>query len=137
MDSPFTRRDALKGMISTGAAAWIKPSSTLIHTSAIQVSSLPVEVTLTSISAQTVRVTVQPAEKGEELPLPEDGALSKDQWGRAVARVRAIDGSRTIQCGDLRVTLSDRPLTIRVERMGGGLVQELTLDGTSSELRLL
>jgi alpha-glucosidase (family GH31 glycosyl hydrolase) len=134
MDSPFTRRDALKGMLSTGAAALIKPPSALVPTSDLQLSSRPVEVTLTSISAQAVRITVQALQDGA-LPLPEDGALCKDQWGRAIARVRAIDGSRTIKCGDLKVTLSDRPLTIRVERIGGGLVQELTIDGTSSELR--
>jgi alpha-glucosidase/alpha-D-xyloside xylohydrolase len=122
-------------MLSTGAAALIKPPSTLGRTSAIQLSSRPVEVTLTSISAETVRITVQGLEDGETLPLPEDGALCKDQWGRAVARVRAIEGSRTIRCGDLKVTLSDGPLTIRVERIGGGLVQELTIDATSAELR--
>jgi len=135
MDSPFTRRDALKGMLSTGAAALIKPPSTLVTASDIQLSSRAMEITLTSISAQTVRITVHALDDRETIPLPNDGALCKDQWGRAVARVRAIDGSRTIKCGELNVTLSDRPLTIRVERIGGGLVQELTIDGTSSELR--
>lgn len=134
MDSPFTRRDALKGMLSTGAAALIKPPATLVHASPIQVLSHPVEITLMSVSAQTVRITVQPLQDGGTLPLPNDGALCKDQWGRAVARVRAIDGSRTIKCGDLKVTLSDRPLMMRVERLEGGLVQELTIDPTSSEL---
>ena len=123
MDSAFTRRDALKGMISTGAAALIKPTSTLIHTSAIQLSSHPVEVTLTSVSPQTVRITVQALQDGNPLPLPDDGALCKEQGGRPVVRVHAIDGSRTIKCGDLSVTLSDRPLTIRVERTEGEMVQ--------------
>jgi alpha-glucosidase/alpha-D-xyloside xylohydrolase len=122
-------------MISTGAAALIKPTSTLIHTSAIQLSSHPVEVTLTSVSPQTVRITVQALQDGNPLPLPDDGALCKEQGGRPAARVRAIDGSRTIKCGDLSVTLSDRPLTIRVERTEGELVQELMLDASSSELR--
>lgn len=135
MDSPFTRRDALKGMISTGAAALIKPSSTLIQTSTIQISSHPVEVTLTSTSAQTVRIAVQALQDGTPLPLPNDGALCKEQWGRPVARLRALDGTRTIKCGDLNVILSDHPLTIRVERMDGSIVQELAFDATSSELR--
>lgn len=135
MDSPFTRRDALKGMISTGAAALIKPPSALVHASPILISSRPVEVTLTSISAQTVRITVQVIQDGKILPLPDDAALCKEQWGRPVERVRAIDGARTIKCRDLNVTLSDRPLTIRVDRIAGGMVQELTLDATSSELR--
>ena len=135
MDSPFTRRDALKGMISTGAAAFIKPPSTLADASSIAISSQQVEVTLTSVSAQTVRITVQAIQDGKTLPLPVDGALCKEQWGEPIARVSTINGSHTVKCGDLRVTLSDSPLTIRVERIAGGVVQELTLDTTSSELR--
>jgi alpha-glucosidase (family GH31 glycosyl hydrolase) len=134
MHNPFTRRDALKGMISTGAAAWIKPPSTLVHTSSILIASRPVEVNLTSTSAQTVRITVQTIQDGRNLPLPDDGALCKEQWGRHVERVRTLDGSRVIRCGDLNVTLSDRPFTIRVERITGGMVQELTFDSSSSEL---
>ena len=137
MDNPFTRRDALKGMISTGAEACIKPSSTLIHRPAIQVSAHPVEIALTSISAQPVRIAVQILQDEKPLPIPDDGALCKEQWGRPIARVRATDSSRTIKCGDLNVTLSDHPLTIRVERTDGGLVQELALDSTSLELRFL
>jgi alpha-glucosidase (family GH31 glycosyl hydrolase) len=135
MDSPFTRRDALKGMISTGAAALIKPPTTLIHTSPILLSSNPVEVTLTSISAQTVRITVQAIQDGKPIPLTDDAALCKEQFGRPVARMRSMDSPRTFKCGELNVTVSGKPLTIRVERIGGGLVQELTLDATSSELR--
>ena len=136
MDSPFTRRDALKGMISTGAAALIKPPSRLVDaSSSILISSHPVEVTLTSVSAQTVRITVQAIQDGKTLPLPVDGALCKEQWGQPVAKVRSINGPHTTKCGDLRVTLSDSPLTIRVDRIAGGMVQELTLDTTSSELR--
>lgn len=135
MDNPFTRRDALKGMISTGATAWIKPPSTLVHASPILIGSRPVEVTLTSISAQTVRITVQTIQDGKTLPIPDDAALCKEQWGRPIERVRTFDGSRVIRCGDLKVTLSDRPLTIRVELITGGMVQELTFDATSSELR--
>jgi alpha-glucosidase (family GH31 glycosyl hydrolase) len=135
MDSSFTRRDALKGMVSTGAAALIKPPSTLVDASSITISSQPVEVTLTSVSAQTVRISVQAIQDGKALPLPDDGALCKEQWGEPIAKVRAINGSHRVKCGNLRVTLSDNPLTIRVERIAGGVVQELTLDATSSELR--
>jgi alpha-glucosidase (family GH31 glycosyl hydrolase) len=135
MDNPFTRRDALKGMISTGAAALIGPPSTLVHASPILIASRPVEVSLTSICAQTVRITVQPIQDGKTLPIPDDGALCKEQWGAPVERVRTLDGSRVVRCGDFNVTLSDRPLTIRIDRMMGGMVQELTFDATSSELR--
>ena len=138
MDSPLTRRNALKGMISAGTLALIQPTSSLAQEPPISLSSGPIEIALTTISPRTVRITVQPIEAGGIQPLPVDGALVKEQWGTPIARLREFRGSRTILCGELRVTISDKPLTIRVERVSGGLkhelIQELTLDPVSSQL---
>jgi hypothetical protein len=101
MDSPFTRRDALKGMVSTGAAALIKPPSTLAHSSPILISSRPVEVTLTSITAQTVRITVQAIQEGKTLPLP-------------MPKIRILAGLN-VRCG-LMVTAVLSPVIQRVLR---------------------
>ena len=143
MDSSLTRRDALKGMISAGTIALVQPATALQQESAITVSSGQVEVSLTTVSPKTVRITVQVFEGGEVALLPVDGAVVTERPGQTVARIRSLSGSRTIQCGDLHVTVSDKPLTIRVERALPGskqgsnreLVQELALDADASELR--
>jgi alpha-glucosidase/alpha-D-xyloside xylohydrolase len=136
MDGSLTRRNALKGMISAGTLALIKPTSSLAQEPPQSASSGPIEISLTSISPQTVRMTVQPLEAGEVQPLPIDGALVKEQWGTPIARLREFSVSKTIQCGELQVTISENPLTIRVEkdlgRLNRELIQELTLDPVSS-----
>jgi alpha-glucosidase (family GH31 glycosyl hydrolase) len=136
MDGSLTRRNALKGMISAGTLALIKPTSSLAQEPPQSASSGPIEISLTSISPQTVRMTVQPLEAGEVQPLPVDGALVKEQWGTPIARLREFSVSKTIQCGELQVTISENPLTIRVEkdlgRLNRELIQELTLDPVSS-----
>jgi alpha-glucosidase (family GH31 glycosyl hydrolase) len=151
MDSSFNRRDALKGMLSAGAMALVQPASALPHASPsqkslsqeppISVGASPVELALTAISPLTVRITVQAIETGSVAPLPVDGALVKEQWGRPSTRLRTLTGSRTVKCGELQVTISGSPLTVRVERASGEVVQELTLessaspDSTASEVR--
>jgi alpha-glucosidase (family GH31 glycosyl hydrolase) len=143
MESSLTRRDALKGMISAGAIAFVKPATALQQDSPITVSSGQVEIALTTISPKTVRISVQPVDGVTVSPLPVDGALEAEKPGQAVARIRSLSGSRTIQCGDLHVILSDKPLTVRVERASANskqgssreLVQELTLDAATAELR--
>lgn len=141
MDSPFTRRDTLKGMISAGTLAWVKATSAIAQESPISLSSGPVEIALTTITPRTVRISVQPVVAGRAASLPVDGALVKEQWGRPLIRLRTLAGSTTFPSGDLRVTISDKPLTIRVERASSGsrheLIQYLTLDSASSELKFL
>jgi hypothetical protein len=44
MDSPLTRRNALKGMISAGTLALIQPTSSLAQEPPISLSSGPIEI---------------------------------------------------------------------------------------------
>jgi alpha-glucosidase (family GH31 glycosyl hydrolase) len=135
MKHSITRRDALKGMASSGTLALIKPASAMLPESKLVVASSHVEVTVTSISARTVRITVQAVKEGRATPLPWDGALVRDDWGQPIARMRTLGGNRTLKSGDLHVSVSDSPLTIHVEERNGRVVQNLTLDSDKGELR--
>jgi alpha-glucosidase (family GH31 glycosyl hydrolase) len=139
MSFSFSRRDALRGMVSASTLALIEPASALLAESPLSVASGPIEITITAVSRRTVRITVQAIENGNAVPLVSDGALLDRSWGLPVVRVRALSGSRTVRAGDLRVTLAGSPLTFRVERGAGELVQELSLvspepDAVTSEL---
>lgn len=50
------------------------------------------------------------------------------------ARVRTLSGNRHVKSGDFEVKFSADPLTIRLEKSGGRLVQELKIDATSGNL---
>jgi len=100
----------------------------------IQIAARPVEIALTPVSPETVRITIQPIENGQAQPVPTDGAIVKENWGQAVARLRTLGNPRTVKCGDLTVKLSANPVTIRVESKGGHFVQELTSDANTGNL---
>ena len=131
----LTRRAALKGMLSTGTLALARPASSLLPDAGLPGHPEDLEISLFSVSPRTVRITVQPVRDGEVVPLPSDGALADHSVQSPAARMRGLTGSRTIKCGQLRVTVASDPLSFRVDGPAGKLVQELTLDAPSSELR--
>ena len=100
----------------------------------IHIAGRPLEIALTPVSPETVRITIQPIENGQTQAVLMDGALVKEVWGQPVARLRTLGNPRTVKCGDLTVKLSDNPLTIRVEAKGGHFVQELTSDANTGNL---
>ena len=135
MSDTFNRRDVLGGLVSAGTLALVTPASALLQQTPLRLASQPVEVSLASLGSQTVRITVQAIKDGQALPLPSDGALLDEHLGTPIARLRELSGSRTLRSGDLRISVSSNPLTIRVERHTGELVQELTWDAESSALQ--
>lgn len=134
MRESVSRREALKSAATAGAGALFGQGIALPQGGPIQIAGRFVEIGLTPVSAQNVRITVVPIEKGQPQPIPSDGALVRDTWGRPAALLRTLSGSRDVKCGDLAVRLSADPLTIRVEAKGGRLVQELTVDATSGHV---
>src|ERR1700722_9547941 len=116
----LTRRAALKTVVSAGAGALLTAQETGIH-----IAGRPVEITLTSISPETVRITAQAIENDQVQPIPSDGALVKEDWGTPAARLRPVAGTRKVKCGDLTVRIAVEPLVIRIEAKGGRLIQEL------------
>jgi alpha-glucosidase/alpha-D-xyloside xylohydrolase len=140
MNDSLTRRNALRGMISAGALALLPKRSALVP-SALLAEVAPaldpkaVAISVSSLSPRTIRITVQRTTNGEVATLDADGALALREPPTLLAHMRTLPESRSISSGDLRVTVSGNPLSFRVERKTGELVQQLSLDPVSSELR--
>ena len=115
----MTRRQILRGIALAGADSFARAK-----TADIRIDGKPVEIALTSVSPHTVRITAQAIEDGWTRPIPNDGALAREDWGRPVARLRA---PRTAHCGALTVLLQSDPVTIQVTQAGGP-VQQLRFD---------
>jgi alpha-glucosidase (family GH31 glycosyl hydrolase) len=130
----LTRREALKGLGSVGAGALLPAPSATAQDGSIRIAGSPVEVSVTSISARTVRISLAPIENGAPRPIAEDGSLAPRVWPSPAARLRALPRDRSVRCGDLRVKLSPGPLTIRIETADGALTQQLRLDETTGAL---
>ena len=68
------------------------------------------------------------------MSLPVDGALLQRGWDAPKFRWRPIAGTRRIRCGDLVVDVAADPLTVRISRRNGSIVQELAIDRGSGSL---
>ena len=115
----YTRRDVLKGLGVAGTAAVLR-----IDTSAqgepLAVGGAFVQVWLSSLSPSTLRISV--VARDLTVDLNRDGALAKFDERRAGG------GTGTHTVGDLRVTVTAAPVTIKVADKGGRPVQEIVLD---------
>ena len=127
MDS-WTRRDALGALVG-GAAARLAAEG-----GGIQVAGRPVEIAITPISPQTVRISIQPLENGRTVPVPSNGCLARETWGDAAARVRNLSGGHTVLAGGLTVKLVPDPLSIQIAARDGRQVQRLRVDPSTALL---
>ncbi len=121
MNRKLTRRDAV-GALLGGAAS----SRLAAQGGEIRVAGLPVEIVVAPVSAETVRISLQPIDNGRLRPIPDDGSLVQPAWGEPAARWRG-PSSRTAHSGNLTVNLAPDPLTIGIEA-GGRVVQKLRID---------
>src|SRR3954453_3557656 len=131
---PSNRREALKSIATAGAGVLLGSEGSFAQQAPIQIAGRPIEITITAATPQTVRITIQPIENGQLLPVPRDGALVQAEWGPPALRWRPIGGTRHIQCGNLTVDVSANPFAIRVTQKGGRVVQELKLDTATGRL---
>ena len=135
MDKLGTRRQALTSLATAGLSALVN-SPAFAQDAPIEIAGRPVEITLTPVSPQTVRITIQPLENGQPVPVLVDGALVKDDWGMPAARIRSLSAARDVKCGDLTVKLSNHPLTIQVASKSG-VFQQLKPDAATGKLSFL
>jgi alpha-glucosidase/alpha-D-xyloside xylohydrolase len=134
MQKQCSRRDALKAVAAAGTVAIFERAGADAPDSPLAIRSTPVEVSISAISARTVRVSIQAVRDGRTEAIGFDGALVERDWGRELAGLRELPASRTLRSGSLVVTVSPHPLSIRVEAEKGRAVQELRVDETSGEL---
>ena len=102
MKNPITRRQALRKVATTSAGALAASRSAFPQQPDLRIAGRPVELAFTAVSSQTVRITAQAIENDAVQPIPSDGSLVKDSWGRPAARLRSLTGSRTLAKNECR-----------------------------------
>src|SRR6476469_11111479 len=129
----FTRRQALQTIAATSTALF-GTEAHAAESTALQIGSKAVTIRLSSVSASTVRIEVLPEEANGLQPVPADGALVQDQWGKPVAHLRKQTRGKGVKCGDLSVAVTASPLTIRVQDKSNRTIQELRAEGDSGNI---
>jgi alpha-glucosidase/alpha-D-xyloside xylohydrolase len=95
------------------------------------IAGQPVEIVVSSVSPETLRLTVRPLRNGQPAPLPITGELSQDELGTITARGRTTPDLARVRAGHLVVSFEDDPPRIRIETQDGTVVQNLVFDASA------
>lgn len=131
--TPFTRRQALQTLVTATGGSLITARGRGASRGNLEIQGKPVEVTLSSVSPSTVRIQVSSLD-GETPPVPSDGALVQEQWGKPIARLRTETKGKGTKCGDLVVAVTANPLTVRVRDKANRMVQELRAESDGGSI---
>jgi len=131
----MTRRQVLQNVATAGAGALVHPALGLGQTGELRIAGRSVEIAVTAVGEEMVRITAQAVENGRPQPISPDGALVKEDWGQPVARMRSLSSPAMVECGRMIVRLSANPaLIVRVEARDGRLVQQLGCDPVNGHI---
>ena len=134
------RRDALKHLGVAGAG-WVVSGGVIRgHLADIVIAGQPVEIAVSSVSPDTVRITVRQIRSEGLAPIATTGALVQDEFGKPLGLSRTEESLPRVRAGNLVVRYtrqSGSPPTIHVETPGGQPVQRFTLDATAPGLSFL
>src|SRR5262245_56703953 len=130
MNQP-TRRDVLKQLSIGGAGLALAPTVIRGQGGNLMVGGNPVEIAISSVSSNTVRITLQPIASGQPAAIPADGALVQAEWGKSLGRARTTAPLANVKAGSLVVKVTAEPLVIRIEYDDMATVQELKFDSSA------
>jgi len=137
MKKLVSRRQLLKRLGAAGSVSLVTSRSASSWDPAILVTGRPIEIAVSQVSAETVRIIVLPIQDGRVQPVPQDGSLVHPAWNPPRARLRRLVREERVQCGNVVVKLSPDPLAVHVETRDGRLVQHLRLDSQTGSLSFL
>jgi alpha-glucosidase/alpha-D-xyloside xylohydrolase len=133
----LTRRQALKDIGVAGAGLAFSGAVIRGQGAGIMVAGKPVEISVSSVSPVTVRLTVRPVVDGAPAPVAVTGALERESFSAALASARAPAPLARVRAGDLTVRFNENPPTLIVETAKGEVVQRFGLSADAPGLTFL
>ncbi len=100
------------------------------------VSSAPVEIQITSVSVNTLRLSILPVNGPSVAEIPSDGSLAKESWGVPIAKLRE-NAAEPISAGHFRLSVSAHPVDIRIASAHGDPIQQFAWDANTGTLSFL
>lgn len=127
MKEQWSRRHLLKQLAAVSATL-VLPNERSVAESAAQGADQNYEVQISSVSAQTARLTVLPIKSGKAGTVFFDGSLVRESWGAPIAKLRGDAQAQTIQAGNLKIRASSNPLAFAISIAGGMEIQTFSVD---------
>ncbi len=132
MSDSISRRKVLARIGSVGASALLGTKLSSANqgagdpAGAIIVAGQPVELAVSFVTPQTLRLSVLPVpQDGHTLPIEDDLVLVSRQSPKPKLTMRSVEKAREIPWGNYRVTVSSDPLGVSVSGRDGKIIQHL------------
>lgn len=129
MNESWNRRRLLKQLAATSAAA-VLPRGAVAK---IFLEEPPPdhEIQITSVSENTVRLSVLPVRGGLTVSVPMDGSLAHASWSAPSQKLQRDSPAREFQAGNLQVHVSQTPLVFTISTLNGRQIQRLKIEAGS------
>src|SRR5579863_2652740 len=130
MNMRWSRRRLLKHF-AVASATFALPVKNGFGEAQSPAASDDCEVQISTVSPQTVRLTVLPIKNGKAARVSFYGSLVRETWGAPIARLRSAGPDQTIPSGNLRIRVSYDPLSFAISTGDGVEIQTLSVDRAS------
>jgi alpha-glucosidase (family GH31 glycosyl hydrolase) len=127
MTRQWNRRELL-AQLAGASAGVLLPLGTSLASTGLQLIGEDCEVQLASVSSHTIRLSILPINRVVTASVASDGSLVKTSWGPPAAEIRDDVQTKTMQCGNMKVLFSSRPLTFTITTLEGQTIQQLSID---------
>ncbi len=126
----------MKTIAAVSAAAML-PERITAQPPALRVAGRDVEIHITSVSQNTLRLTLFPIQDGKIGFVPLNGSLVRPDWGPPIATLRGPIGDRVIKCGAMSVRVNTNQMAFTLTNPKGDVLQRLKVDPESRNVSFL
>jgi alpha-glucosidase (family GH31 glycosyl hydrolase) len=126
-----SRRKIVQALGCAGAS-FLAPDVVHAASTDLRIAGKDVEISLTLVSAHTLRLAIQLLQDGKPAEIPDDGTLVQTAFGNPAVRLRGPARAQTVKAGDLRIAFTPDPLTFTVQTAKGENVQHIQIDSQTA-----
>src|SRR5207253_1015940 len=119
----WNRRRVIKQLIAVAGTLAI-PAKRAFANSTLGSAASECEIQISSVSANTVRLSILPIHSGVVDAIPMDGSLVQSSWGAPVATLRGDWQTQPVNAGNLTVHAAPDPLTFTIKNKRGETIQQ-------------
>ncbi|MGB6459714.1 MAG: TIM-barrel domain-containing protein [Candidatus Acidiferrum sp.] len=127
MNRQWNRRELLAQLAGV-SAGFLLPQGNVSASEGLRVAGQDCVAQLTTVSANTIRLSVLPTGLGATSDIASDGSLVRTSWGPPVATIRGTFQTQTIDCGTTKVRIDPSPLTFTITAAEGQTIQQFSVD---------
>lgn len=133
-----TRRVLLKSLVCASGASIISRGTVLSLASPditqILIAGKPVELTLSEVSPNTLRIRFVPLEVEAPVAPDSNDSLVTSDWSGTKTQLRDPSRFKNLRVGNFFVKATADPISLAIETRGGRLVQQLRIDSQTGTM---